>query len=167
MVEGDILNDDGARVIVDQASRKFGSLDVLINNAGDYPMGTTFEDTTADDLRKAFRSNVVAAMCVTKAATAKMKELGIAGHVLNASRDNAFVTEKDAFLPSTTAWAMRGTTRAMAKQVAKADIKVNAYCVGGEATDEEVANVVAYLAGPLNNDITGQNVMINRGRYMD
>lgn len=165
-VAGDICTDEGAQSVVDVAKKAAGTLDILINNAGKYPSGT-FDEVTADDLRAAFKSNVIAAMCVTKAVSAVMKEQKTGGHIVNMSRDNAFGTEADKFLPSTTAWAMRGTTRAMAKQLAKPDIKVNACCVGDKATPEEVAGVVMYLADDGNRNTTGQNIMVNHGTYMD
>lgn len=165
-VTGDICTDEGAKAVAEAAKEACGSIDILINNAGDYP-ASTFEDATADDLRKAFRSNVIAAMCTTKAVSAIMKEQKKGGRIVNMSRDNAFVTDPEQFLPSTTAWAMRGTTRAMAKQLAKPDIKVNACCVGGEATPEEVANVVMFLADDGNRNMTGQNIMVNHGAYME
>lgn len=96
-----------------------------------------------------------------------MKEHKHGGHIVNMSRDNAFVTDPNKFIPSTTAWAMRGTTRAMAKQLAKPDIKVNACCVGDKAAPEEVANAVLFLADDGNRNMTGQNIMVNHGTYMD
>lgn len=165
-VGGDLCTDEGAQKAVDSVVSACGGIDVLINNAGDYPAGT-FEETTADDLRNAFHSNVIASLCVSKAVSANMKKRKTGGHILNASRDNAFTTDKNQFVPSVTAWAMRGTTRATAKQLSKADIKVNAYCVGGDVTPEETANVAAFLASDINADITGQNIMVNNGEYMD
>lgn len=165
-IAGDITSDDGATAVAKAAKNDYGTIDILINNAGKYPAGT-FDEVTADDLRAAFKSNVIAAMCVTKAVSAIMKEQKTGGHIVNMSRDNAFVTDPERFIPSTTAWAMRGTTRAMAKQLAKPDIKVNACCVGDKATPEEVANAVMFLADDGNRNMTGQNIMVNHGIYMD
>lgn len=165
-VSGDICTDEGAESVAKAAQKAFGTIDILINNAGNYPEGT-FDEITADDLRAAFKSNVIAAMCTTKAVSAIMKEQKTGGHIVNMSRDNAFVTDPERFIPSTTAWAMRGTTRAMAKQLAKPDIKVNACCVGDKAEPEEVANAVLFLADDGNRNMTGQNIMVNHGTYMD
>lgn len=167
-VKGTTLTDNGAKSTAEKAKTAGGNrtIDILINNAGRYPEGT-FDDITADDLRAAFRSNVISAMCITKAVSAMMKEHKHGGHIVNMSRDNAFVTDPNKFIPSTTAWAMRGTTRAMAKQLAKPDIKVNACCVGDKAAPEEVANAVLFLADDGNRNMTGQNIMVNHGTYMD
>ncbi len=163
---GDLQQEDGAAQTVTAALAASGTVDVLVNNTADFPSGG-FEETAPDSLRQAFASCIIPVLNVSNAVVKILKEQNKGGHIVNMSRDNAFTTDPQEFLSSTVSWALRGTTRAMASQLAGQDIKVNACCVGPQASDEEAANVAFYLGSDVNQNITGQNVMVNHGRYTD
>lgn len=144
---------------------EFDHMDVLVNARINNPV-KSFVETNSDDIRSAFGSGVIPAMLFTQSVSDWMIRKGIKGHIVNISSDRAFQASDDSFIESVTSWALRGTTRAMAKHLAKKDIKVNACCVG-DASPEEAAEMVAFLAEDTNANITGQNMMVNHGRVMD
>lgn len=159
-------NDEAAvRELFARLGQEFDHIDVLINAQTDTPV-KTFAETSSADIRSAFGSGLIPAMLFTQSASDWMIRKGIKGRVVNLSSDRAFQASNDSFIESVTSWALRGTTRAMAKHLAKKDIKVNACCVGA-VSPEEAAEMVAFLAGESNVNITGQNMMVNDGRVMD
>lgn len=164
-LSGNVYTEAGADALFQKFSDSFERLDLLVCNAVDFTPDT-FEELSADDLRDGFRNSVIPAMLCIQRTSAIMIEKKIPGRILIASTENAHESDKDQFSMSVEGWALRGMTRATAKQLAKADIKVNAYCVG-DVPPEGVAGLVSYLASDWNQDITGQNIMVNDGTYMD
>lgn len=144
---------------------EYACIDVLINAQINNPV-KSFAETQAEDIRAAFSAGLIPAMLFTQCAAEWMIKSGVKGRIVNISTDRAFQANGGSFVESVTSWALRGTTRAMAKHLAKKDIKVNACCIG-EATPEEAAEMAAFLAGDGNVNITGQNMMVNHGRVMD
>lgn len=164
-VSGCPYKDDDVNKIFKYVEDKFGKLDVLINNYSDY-INKSFLDITIEELQKSFKKNVISIMLCTQKASELMINKGIKGHIVNRSSDHGFVSDGNEFDSSLIGWALRGTTRASAKQLAKADIKVNAYCVN-DVNQEGIADLVYFLINNDNVNITGQNIMLNDGRYMD
>lgn len=159
-------NEEAAvRELFTRLGQEFDHIDALINAQTDTPV-KTFAETSSADIRSAFGSGLIPAMLFTQSASDWMIRKEIKGRIVNLSSDRAFQTSDDSFIESVTSWALRGTTRAMAKHLAKKDIKVNACCVGA-VSPEEAAEMVAFLAGESNVNITGQNMMVNDSRVMD
>lgn len=144
---------------------EFDHMDVLINAKTGNP-AKTFAEASSADIRAAFSAGVIPAMLFTQSVSDWMIRKKTGGRIVNISSDRAFQASDDSFIESVTSWALRGTTRAMAKHLAKKDIKVNACCVGA-VPPEEAAEMAAFLAGDGNGNITGQNMMVNAGRVMD
>lgn len=155
------------RELFTRLGQEFDHIDALINAQTDTPV-KTFAETSSADIRSAFGSGLIPAMLFTQSASDWMIRKEIKGRIVNLSSDRAFQASDDSFIESVTSWALRGTTRAMAKHLAKAkkDIEVNACCVGA-VSPEEAAEMVAFLAGESNVNITGQNMMVNDSRVMD
>ena len=112
----------------------FGTIDVLINNAGgalQIPKGE-FEDMPLDYWDKQITLNLSAAAYCAQAAIKNMKENKIPGRIVNISSVHGFISwVKRKFLPYCAAkGGLEMFTKALAVEVAKYGIRVNAIAPG-------------------------------------
>lgn len=77
------LNEDVYNTVVEMAVKKFGRIDVLVNNAG-YGAITNFEETSEETIRRLFEVNVFGLMRVTRAVLSIMRQQR-SGHIFNIS----------------------------------------------------------------------------------
>lgn len=186
---------DEARVdaAVAEVVDRFGRLDVLVNNAGVFSTMKRgpFWEIDPDDWDLMMRVNVRSVFLVSKAASAPMREAG-RGRIVNIA-SNVFVFGMPDFLHYVASkGAVVGITRGMARELGAYGIAVNAVSPGlvtTEITEEtvpaeyrrqvagaqplaeplvpsDIAEAVAYLAGPAARLVTGQNLLVNGGATM-
>ena len=63
----DVTKSDDLQQLVDQTLQHFGQIDVLVNNAG-VPLSKGFIDSSVDDLREQWETNVLSIVELTKRA---------------------------------------------------------------------------------------------------
>ena len=80
-VEIDVTADDAPQRIVETATREFGGLDVLVNNAG-IALGKQFEETTDAEFDRIMNVNVRSVFRMTRAAVPHLRARG-GGSVIN------------------------------------------------------------------------------------
>ena len=80
-VDGDVAEERTAARAVEAALSKFGTLDLLVNNAGIF-IAKRFTDYTADDYAKLLATNLAGFFHVTQRAVRQMLAQG-GGHVVN------------------------------------------------------------------------------------
>lgn len=133
-VTADVSNRDQVFAAVDHVAKELGGLDAVVNNAG-IAQVKPIEDVRPEDMDLIFKINVNGTMWGIQAAAAKFKELGHKGKIINASS----IAGHDGFallgVYSATKFAVRALTQAAAKELASAQITVNAYCPGIVGTD--------------------------------
>jgi len=120
--------------MVETAVKKFGGLDIIVNNAGIYPQ-ISLERMTASDFDKVIAVNLKGVFLCTEAASKKMVDQGRGGKIIN-------VTSVDAIHPSMVGLAhydaskhgVWGFTKNAALELAEHQIWVNAIAPGGIAT---------------------------------
>ena len=81
LVDGDIAGPDTAKRIVETTIRRFGRVDVLVNNAGIF-IPKPFTDYTTEDFERLVSTNLAGFLYVTQEAVKQMKRQGT-GHVVN------------------------------------------------------------------------------------
>ncbi|WP_375514033.1 3-oxoacyl-ACP reductase family protein [uncultured Nostoc sp.] len=169
---------------VEQTVEKLGGIDILVNNAGVVQMAP-IDNFTLADFDRTFAINVRAVFVATQAAVKHMQE---GGRIINIGSTNA---ERMPFAGGSvyamSKSALQGLVQGLARDLGPRGITINNVQPGPIATDmnppegefaemlkkqlalprygtvEEVAGMVAYLAGSEAAYITGANLMIDGG----
>ena len=129
-VPGDIADPDTAQRIVDEAVKRFGRIDTLINNAGIF-IGKSFTDYTLEDFNAVIAVNLAGFFHITTRAIRHMLDYG-AGHIVNVSTtlvEYADSTEPAA-LQTLTKGGLVAVTRSLAIEYASRGLRVNAVSLG-------------------------------------
>ena len=126
-LEGDVASEESARSAVERTVAEFGSLDVLVNNAGIEVAGPiSLMKSEAWDRQLAV--NLKGAFLFSKYAIARM--LGRGGAIINISSVRAFVSYPGGIAYDASKAALIGFTRALALDHGQDKIRVNAVCPG-------------------------------------
>jgi NAD(P)-dependent dehydrogenase (short-subunit alcohol dehydrogenase family) len=150
-VPGDIADSDTAQRIIDEALRRFGRIDTLINNAGIY-IGEPFTDYTLEDFNALIAVNLAGFFHITTRAIPHMLDRG-AGHIVNVSTTLAEYAESatPAALQALTKGGLVAATRSLAIEYASRGLRVNAVSLGVIETQlhEESSYVVMGALHPV------------------
>ncbi|MEM7041789.1 MAG: SDR family oxidoreductase [Pseudomonadota bacterium] len=188
-IRTDVGDAASATALIEESVKRFGRLDVLVNNAGIIKAADFLEISEAD-FDSVMRVNLKGAFLVGQAAARKMAEAG-RGAIVNMSSANAVLAIPNQIPYVVSKGAMNQLTNVMALALADKGIRVNAVGPGSILTDmlrtimtdeaarqkilsrtplgrcgepEEVAKVVAFLASDDASYITGQCVYPDGGR---
>ena len=130
LVPGDIGNRETGEKIVNTAVERFGSADVLVNNAGIFGL-KPFLDSTEDDLDRYIHINLKGTYFVTQAAVKQMKQQG-GGNIVNIGTVQLF--HSMAGIPASAAVvtkaAMHALTTSLASELAADNIRINTVAPG-------------------------------------
>jgi NAD(P)-dependent dehydrogenase (short-subunit alcohol dehydrogenase family) len=189
-VRGDVGSETFCRRAVDQTIEALGKLDVLVNNAGEQEVESQFEDISAEQLERTFRTNIFSMFYITKAA---LKHLGDGGAIVNTTSVTAYRGSPHLIDYSATKGAILAFTRSLSKSLVDRGIRVNAVAPGpiwtplipstfpaekqekfGKTTPmkrpgqpEEVAPCYVFLASQDSSYITGQVLHPNGGEIIN
>ncbi len=188
-VQADVSRIADVRRMVAETVRGLGRLDVLVNNAGVYDRAL-FDDTTPEDWDRRIAVNLSSCFYAAKAAVPEMRKVG-GGRIISVTSQLAYRgTSHGADYVAAKAGIV-GLTKALALELAKDGILVNAVAPGSIETDilagdtpedrarrlrtiplgrvgraEEVAAAIAFLASPDSAYITGQVLHVNGGSLL-
>jgi meso-butanediol dehydrogenase/(S,S)-butanediol dehydrogenase/diacetyl reductase len=199
----DVTSQEEVAAAFTAVRERHGRLDVLVNNAGTITISKV-EDLTLEDWNRVLSVNTTGAFLCAQAAIALMRERGAGGRILNAASGQA--RQGFIYTPHYAAskFGVIGLTQSLAKEVAKDQITVNAYCPGivgsdmwayndrewgrllgsyapGElmakwveeiplgraGTNDDVAELLLFLASDAAAYITGQAINIDGGMFMN
>ncbi|EAQ07726.1 SDR family NAD(P)-dependent oxidoreductase [Yoonia vestfoldensis] len=118
---------------VEQACAAFGSLDVVINNAG-YGLFGMIEELTEAEMRAQMEVNFFGLFHMTQAVLPVLRAQG-AGHIIQMSTVGGVITFPNLGGYHASKWAVEGFSDALAKEVAGHGIKVTLVEPGPYATD--------------------------------
>lgn len=188
-VQADIATAQGAESLVKAAQEQFGGVDILVNNAG-ITRDMLLMRLKEEDWDAVLDTNLKGVFLCTKAVTRPMLKARY-GRIINIGSVSGLVGVAGQANYSAAKAGMIGFTRAVARELGSRGITVN--CVAPGAIDagmlvelgaeqrqqylkqiplerfgtpEEVANTVAFLAGPGGDYITGQTLAVDGGLTM-
>jgi len=124
LCRADVTDDDGVRAAVAQAVSGLGGLDVLVNNAGIGAQGGV-GDNNDEEWHRVYDVNVVGMVRVARAALPALRESSAAA-IVNTSSIAATAGLPDRVLYSATKGAVLSMTLAMAADLLREGIRVNA-----------------------------------------
>jgi len=184
--EADLSNRDQTTAFVKDVIDAWGTVDVLINNAGvarDGILGLTSDD----DIDTVIDLNLKGTLHITKLVSRRMLAHG-KGHIVNISSIVGLSGYRGLAVYSATKAAMDGMTRALARELGSRGIIVNSVAPGylrtemSHGLDEEqlsqivrrtpagrlgepadIARIVMFLTAPESDYITGQVIVADGG----
>lgn len=124
---GDITDPEFCKRMVAQAAERLGGLDILVNNAAKQHAVESIDDLSPEQFDQTFKTNIYATFWITKAALPHLKP---GSAIINTSSVNAYDPSEDLLDYSATKGAIMIFTKALAKQLAKRGIRVNAVAPG-------------------------------------
>ena len=171
--------------------REFGSIDVLVNNAGVFPR-VAFLDMSERDWDYVLAVNLKGACFCAQAAARAMVAAGRPGAIVNLSSGAAFRSSPRGVHYVASKGGVVSMTRAMALELAPYRIRVNAIApgltdtaqpryggseaeiaeaarampLGRMARPDEIARAAVFLASDDAGFITGQTIHVNGGSYL-
>lgn len=124
----DVTDPSSVSEVVAEVLARYGTVDVLVNNAGINVEGTV-EELTIERWRRCFDVNVGGVFLLSQAVIPVMKRAG-RGRILNAASFAAIVPSVGAAAYGASKAAVVQLTRVMASELGPWDITVNAYAPG-------------------------------------
>lgn len=129
----DVTDEGQALVAVDQAIKRFGRIDVLLNNAGFGLLGAV-EEATSTEIEALYRTNVFGLLNVTRAVLPHMRAAG-SGRVLNISSIGGYRSGAGFGVYCSTKFAVEGLSEALGAELEPLGIKVTIIEPGYFRTD--------------------------------
>jgi len=143
-VKLDVTNIDQVAAAVAAAKERFGRIDVLVNNAGYGQLGW-FENTSDEQIRQQFETNVFGAMHVTRAVLPLMREQRL-GHVFTISSVAGIYAVAGSSTYSASKFAVEGWMEGLVEEVKPLGIRATIVEPGFFKTDFLDASSVSYGA---------------------
>ncbi|MCC6287395.1 MAG: SDR family oxidoreductase [Chitinophagaceae bacterium] len=127
LVKGDLGKEQHCKKLVGECIKKFGKIDILINNAALHWEVKSIEDISTAQLMKTFNSNFFSCFWITKYA---MRYLKKGSCIINTSSVTAYRGSPKLLDYSSTKGAIISFTRSLANNLIKKGIRVNAVAPG-------------------------------------
>ncbi|MET8877807.1 SDR family NAD(P)-dependent oxidoreductase [Nocardia sp. NPDC004604] len=129
----DVTDRAGVFATVERATKHFGRLDVVVNNAG-YGLLGAVEELTEQQLRDQLDTNLFGAVWVVQAALPQLRANG-GGHIIQISSVGGLAAWPLGGAYHASKWALEGLSESLAQEVAGFGIKVTLVEPGSYATD--------------------------------
>jgi len=131
-VKADVSKSNEVIKLFEETQKAYGSLDVLVNNAGIYP-GAPIEEVTEDTFRKLFDINVLGALLTIKEAVKVFDNKG--GVIINVSSEVSNTPMAGISEYSATKAALDAITISLSKEFSGRNIRINSLLPGGVETE--------------------------------
>jgi NAD(P)-dependent dehydrogenase (short-subunit alcohol dehydrogenase family) len=129
----DVTQEEQAQEAVKQALKKFGRIDVLVNNAG-YGLLGGIEESSAEEVERLYATNVFGLLKVTRAVLPQMRQQR-SGHVINLSSVGGYRAGAGFGVYCSTKFAVEGLSEGLAAELASLGVKVTVVEPGYFRTD--------------------------------
>lgn len=131
-IRADLTIADDIERVVEKAAEQFGTIDVLVNNAGGPPSGR-FETLSDNEWHRAVELTLMSAIRTSRAVLPFMKAQKW-GRIVNISSYGAKQPVPELTLSNSVRMAALGWSKTLASQVAEHNILVNTVCPGWTRT---------------------------------
>lgn len=184
----DVSNRADIRRCVDEIYEKYGKIDILVNNAGT-EIAEPVWDVTEEHFDKIISVNLKGTYMTAQAVAEKMA-LKKSGKIINIASLGSFIGLQDSTVYCSSKGAVMQLTKALAIELSKDGINVNAIApgyfmtemtkgffedekhggwirsripLGYVGTEDELAGTVIFLASKASDYITGQTIIVDGG----
>jgi NAD(P)-dependent dehydrogenase (short-subunit alcohol dehydrogenase family) len=192
-VRTDVRKDDEVRNLVDQTVKRFGRLDVAVNNAGTEGTPGPISEQTAETFAATFDTNVLGTLLSMKHELRVMLPQR-SGSIVNVSSAYGSIGAAGAAVYVASKHAVEGLTKSAALEVAGTGVRVNVVAPGTTdtgmltrftstdknkaalistvpvkrlATPAEIANVIAFVGSANASYMTGASIPVDGGMIAD
>ena len=192
-VRTDVRKDEEVRDLVDQTVKRFGRLDIAVNNAGTEGLRGLVTEQTEQSYAATFDTNVLGVLLSMKHELRAMLPQG-SGSIVNVSSTFGSVGAAGASVYVASKHAVEGLTKSAALEVAGTGVRVNVVAPGTTdtgmltrftntdenkaalvstvpvkrlATPEEIAHVIAFVASANASYMTGASIPVDGGLIAD
>src|SRR6202521_4907666 len=189
-IKADVRKEEEVRSLIDRTIRRFGRLDVAVNNAGTEGQPGPVTEQTAESYAATFDTNVLGTLLSMKHELRVMLPQG-SGSIVNLSSTMGHKGAANASIYTASKHAVEGLTKSAALEAAPFGVRVNAVAPGPVETGmlnrltgtpdrkaaffaavplkrgakpEEIADAIVFLASDKASFVTGQIVRINGGK---
>ena len=183
-IQADAADADAVKAAVEKTVATFGRLDVLVNNAGT-AIPKTFEEATLEEMDRVVDTNIRGVFVATQAALKHMPDGGRIITIGSAVGERVLTPGLVAY--AATKGAVKIFTQGLAREVGSRGITVNNIQPGPIDTDlnpatgdwavpqkaatalnryghvDDIAAMVAFVAGPEASYVTGANLTVDGG----
>ena len=149
LIKGDITSHDFCRQVVNQTLSKYGKIDILVNNAGVQYQQDSLESISDEQFDWTMKVNIYGMFYLTKEV---LPHLNSGASIINLSSVTTFYGDPQLIDYVTTKGAIVGFTRALARNLALKNIRVNAIAPGFFWTPLQPACWVAEKIPSLGSD---------------
>lgn len=187
-IGGDVSKEDDCKKIIDTAIKEFGSVDVLVNNAG-IQEAVPLSQMSVEDWDKVINVNLRGVFLCSREATRHMMKMG-GGCIVNISSVHQLIPKPLYVHYSASKGGLNMLTKTMALELARHNIRVNSVAPGAIATDmnwellqdpqkmkelnkmiplgrigkpAEIADVILFLVSEKSSYITGETIFVDGG----
>jgi NAD(P)-dependent dehydrogenase (short-subunit alcohol dehydrogenase family) len=188
-IRADVRAEEDVRNLVDQTVKRFGRLDIAVNNAGTEGLRGLVTEQTADSYAATFDTNVLGVLLSMKHELRVMLPQG-SGSIVNVSSAYGSVGAPGASVYVASKHAVEGLTKSAALEAAGTGVRVNVVAPGATdtgmltrftntdenkaalvstvpikrlATPEEIAQVIAFVASANASYMTGASIPVDGG----
>ena len=185
----DVRHDDDVRDLVDKTVKRFGRLDIAVNNAGTEGKTGPITEQTAESYAATFDTNVLGTLLSMKHELRVMLPQG-SGSIVNISSSYGSVGAAGASVYVASKHAVEGMTKSAALEVAGTGVRVNVVAPGATdtgmltrfaqsdenktalvstvpfkrlATPEEIADVIVFVGSAKASYMTGSSIAVDGG----
>jgi NAD(P)-dependent dehydrogenase (short-subunit alcohol dehydrogenase family) len=185
-IAGDVGDEDFCRKAIDEVLKKFGQIDILVNNAAEQHETDDLAKIDSKQIDRTFRTNIYSCFYMTKFALPHMKR---GASIINTTSITAYKGHKTLLDYASTKGAIVAFTRSVSLALSDKGIRVNAVAPGpiwtplipasfdaekvskhGESSEmgragqpNEVAPCFVFLASPESSYMSGQVLHPNGG----